>query len=227
MGTELQTAAPTALTATKYKTPCSALQSDPQLARLVDDTHPHTQRVITAAERDRLAALLPFYEATLAPIERGEFDRMMGRLALGYPNAKVSDAEADERLALYAKALGDVPGDILGRAFLAAVQTQKFFPSIAELRAGCGEFALRQWRAARIRHLIAIHDAEPPPDNEPRCTAEDAARIIRDVGLNLDGPVANAMPEWMREALTNGDDAPESHTTRVGDAKRIEDQVPL
>src|SRR5690606_8658002 len=83
MATALQT---TTAEPRSLRTPCSALQSAPKLAALVDDTYVYSQRVPTPAERAQLADLLPAYERALAPASRSEINRMIGRLALGYPN---------------------------------------------------------------------------------------------------------------------------------------------
>lgn len=152
------------------------LRSEPKLAALVDDTYVYSQRLITPSERGALAAMLPAYDAAMIPATESEINRMIGKLALGYPSAKVSDEEADARLELYAAALSDVPADILGRACMAALRTRTFFPSVAEIRQGCGEMVQRQWRASRIRYLIAVHDRdwkEPEPDI-PLTPAEEA-----------------------------------------------------
>lgn len=171
-----------------HKTPCSVLQSEPKLAALVDDTYVYAQRPITPDERAQLAALIPVYESALIPASRSEINRMIGKLSLGYPSAKVSDEEADARLELYADALADIPADILGRACMAAVQTRKFFPSVAELREDCTGLALRQWRLARIKYLIAKHDAEyrEPEAHEPLTPEQQAelAKSLRKLGID-------------------------------------------
>lgn len=156
------------------------LQCDPQLEKLVDDTYAYAQRLITPEERAKLAALVPGYEAATKPAARHEIDREIGTLALGYPAAKVSDAEADARLTLYAQALADVPADVLASACFRAVQEHTFYPSIAEIRAKCGEMNVRLFRLARIKHLIAKHDSEyRAPEPLPELSEADREEMVR------------------------------------------------
>ncbi len=156
----------------------------------MDDTNVYAQRLITPEEKRTLESLLPRYDAAMIPAARADVERMVAKLTLAYPAAKVSDAEAGARLDLYADALADIPADILGNACMAALRTHKFFPSVSEIREGCGELFKRQWRAMRIRHLIAIHDRDwKEPETAPELTDEqrrDIARSMKKLGISMD-----------------------------------------
>lgn len=185
-------------------TPCSLLASREGLAKLVDEVQPGIQqRRPTPAERDDLGKLLPRYEAALVPADRSKIEDAVTMLAMAYPAMRATVNEADARLELYTQGLADVPADILNNACQLAIRELRFFPTIAELRERCHGLAQRQWRTMRIRELIDRYDREKLEDDQaPRCTPEEAASIIADMGLKLDdGPVKRAMPQWMKDAL--------------------------
>lgn len=172
----------TALTTTdpSRKTPWCGLSATPKLEKLVSEA-PGFSHVCTPDERAQLAAALPAYEAALEPASREGCRRAITKLALAYPSAKVSDAEAEARLELFADALSDVPGDVLGNACMAILRESRFFPSPAEIRAKCGGLAKRQWELSKMRALIATHDrlwrSEPAPLSEA-----DRAEVARIAG---------------------------------------------
>ena len=85
----------------------------------------------------------------------------MGKLALAYPAAKLSEGEARARALLYADMLGDIPPAILGAAFRKAAQTCRFFPSIAEIRGTARHaMAMQGYILARMKTLALRHDRE-------------------------------------------------------------------
>jgi hypothetical protein len=107
---------------------------------------------------------------------------MMTKLALGYPNQKLTDVEAEARMELYAEQLADIPYDMLGPAFAAAIRTLKFFPTIAELRdlATAQPAPPRRRRQHRIEMLLAAHGRRPAeaadgPIDEAEMNATNAA----------------------------------------------------
>lgn len=155
------------------------LRSDlPALAKLVDDLNPYVQRLITPAEREQLAALVPSYEAALKPAKPEYIERSIGMLAVAFPGAKVSDSEAKVRLGLYIQGLADVPGDLLANACRETIQTCTFFPTVAELRKRCKDLYSRQFRLARIKHLIAKHDREwREPEPEKPMSPKEQAKV--------------------------------------------------
>jgi hypothetical protein len=162
-----------------------ATRSLPRLSdaaeRLVTDFQPGIgQRLATRPERGEMARQLAAIEEGLIPAQRWQIESAVGTLALGYPAMKVTAEEADARLALYAQELRDLPPDILTAACSKAVRECKFFPSVSEIRERAGDFARRQWRASRLKHLIAKHDREyrEPEPVEP-LSAEDQAELDR------------------------------------------------
>lgn len=105
--------------------------------------------------------------AALAWTPKDEITRMVGRLATIYRDERLSQKEADMRLATYKDLLQDIPPDLLSLAFKRAGQTCRFFPTVAELRDQVrADLALRNWRLGRARYLADLHDrdwCEPAP----------------------------------------------------------------
>lgn len=155
------------------RTPWCGLSATPRLEKLVA-TAETFRDVCSPDEREQLAALIPAYEAALEPASREGCRRAIGKLALAYPVAKVSDAEAEARLELYADALSDLPGDVLAVACAALLRESKFFPTAAEIRAKCAPLARRQWELSKIRALIATHDRNWRPEPAPLTDDERA-----------------------------------------------------
>lgn len=191
MANDLQTTDRTAAT------PCSVLASKSSaLAKLVDDTHPHFQRLITPAERAELAALLPRYEAALVPATPDYIGKSITMLAVAFPGGKASDEEAKTRHRLYRDGLSDIPADVLDDACRDAIRTCQFFPTVSEIRDRCREAVMRRFRLSRIKHLIAKHDAEwRPADAEERCTPEQAREIRERLGMKFPEDYHNSMGE--------------------------------
>lgn len=111
-----------------------------------------------------------------------QINKMMTKLALAYPNAKLSIAEAEARIELYSEMLADIDLDVLGAGFAAAVKSSKFFPSVSELRA----FALAQRAPARmieqhrLRLLLASYRAQGAAVEV--ATPEQVEQVKRELG---------------------------------------------
>lgn len=169
------------------RTPWCGLSGTPKLEKLVSEA-PGFSHVCSPDERAALAAVIPTYEAALVPASREGCRRAIAKLALAYPAAKVSVDEAEARLELYADALSDIPGDVLGDACMALLRTSKFFPSASEIREKCGAFARRQWELSKIRALIATHDRNWRPEPEPLSEADKAevSAILARIGASAE-----------------------------------------
>ena len=99
--------------------------------------------------------------------ERSQVATMIGRLALATAQAKVSEAEAEERMAAYWLALHDIPIDDLRWAYGELVKGATFLPTPAEIRAkALIPSAMRAFRKTRARMLIAKHEREWRPPVE-------------------------------------------------------------
>ena len=86
---------------------------------------------------------------------------MIGRLALATAQAKVSEAEAEERMAAYWLALHDIPLDDLRWAYGELVKTATFLPTPAEIRTkALWPGHMRALRRTRATMLIAKHERE-------------------------------------------------------------------
>lgn len=152
---------------------------------LVSNSLPECVPTISDDEADAIESALAVYEAHPKGSTPRQINKMMTRLALAYPNAKLSVEEAGARLELYEQMLADIDVDLLGAAFAAAVKTLKFFPSVAELR----DLAMSQpatprfQQKYRLRQLLANHRAAPPIALEPPVTPEQRAAIKAELGL--------------------------------------------
>lgn len=176
------------LPSSKPPVPCLRLSNDAALLKLVDGFQPGIdQRLPTPAERERLAALVPDYERVLVPAPREAIEETVAMMSLAYPALRITTDEADARLELYVQELSDLPADILDTACRTALRELTFYPSIAEIRKRAAGLAQRQYRLARIRHLIAKHDAEyrEPEADEPLTAEQEAEKraIMRKLGL--------------------------------------------
>ena len=115
------------------------------------------------------------------PVRRDQVEVMIGKLAMATAQAKVSDAEASERLELYWLALRDLTADDLRAAFVEMVQTSKFLPTPAEVRTAALKVgAARRYAKSRARHLAWKHSIEwrppvaPIPESEIRALTSEA-----------------------------------------------------
>src|SRR3546814_2578563 len=86
---------------------------------------------------------------------------MLGKLASALPKAKIDDAEAEARLAIYWSALRDIPLPDLRQAYDRLLKTSRFFPTIEEIRAAAHpSMAMRSYKRMRMQMLITRHDRE-------------------------------------------------------------------
>lgn len=117
--------------------------------------------------------------------EKSQVTTMIGRLALATAQAKISEAEAEERMAAYWLALHDIPLDDLRWAYGELVKSATFLPTPAEIRAKAQlPGAMRAFRKTRARMLIAKHEREwrePVEYVKP----EELAQITADVAKAL------------------------------------------
>ncbi len=135
----------------------------------------------TAAQ---LRAFLAMPDVHAMP-EREQMDMMIGRLALATAQAKVSEAEANERLEAYWLALHDLPLEDLRWAYAELVKTATFLPTPAEIRAKAQyPGAMRAFRRTRAQMLLTKHEgewSEPVEYVKP----EEIAQIKADVAKAL------------------------------------------
>ena len=111
--------------------------------------------------RQEVATAIGDFEASMGPAEPAEVSRMLGKLALLFPNGKLSQDEARAQNLLYAEMLADIPADLLGEAFRKAAQTCRFYPTVSEIRT-CARhgLAMRSWRLMRLKGIALKHDRE-------------------------------------------------------------------
>jgi hypothetical protein len=103
---------------------------------------------LTSAEAETARHALDVYDQHPKGSTPRQINKMMTKLALAYPNAKLSAGEAEARIELYEQSLADIDIDVLGAGFAAAVKSLKFFPAVAELR----DLALKQPAPTRLLH---------------------------------------------------------------------------
>lgn len=136
--------------------------------------------------------LLPFAQSALVQTERdlspaSETDfrnELTGCLALVAP-AGFTDGARREWLIAARGTLHGIPSDLLAQGCSAARRScdhpAKIIPAILrEIEESWG-----RRKASRSRVLAAIAKMEAPVPNEPRCTAEEAADIIKRAGLKM------------------------------------------
>ena len=128
---------------------------------------------------------LDVYRAAPKTSSARAVDRVMAKLVVAYPAARVSEAEALARLDVYAEQLGDIPADVLMAGAMAAARTIKFFPSIAEIRAAAMSQPApsriqRQWRLSQL--VEASIRSSVAADGGERCRPEEAAEIVASLG---------------------------------------------
>lgn len=178
MATDLQTIDP------NQPTPWSPPVLGSRLASLIGNALPEKLPVITDGEADEARRALAVYRDHPKGTPVRLISRMVTWLANGYPNSKVSDAEAEARLELYCEMLADIDSDLLGQAFREAVKTSKFFPSISEIRDIAAKLPAteRMVHAHRLRVLLDRHAQGEEPAVVP-VTPEEQAAIKAEVGL--------------------------------------------
>lgn len=115
------------------------------------------------------AAALKAYAAEPEPplASEAEVETMIGKLAMATAQPKVSDAEAEERVAMYWIALRDLPVNDLRGAFVDLLRTCTFLPTPAEIRTAALKVgALRRYTKSRARHLAWKHEQEWRPASD-------------------------------------------------------------
>lgn len=116
----------------------------------------------------------------------GQIETMLAKLSLALPKAKVSQAEADERLDIYWQALRHHALPDLQQVFGVLVRTCQFFPTVAEIEAALRPIrAKRRSRLTRAELLIFKHEREWQAKGDP-LTPEEA----RQLGSILANPLA-------------------------------------
>lgn len=116
---------------------------------------------------------------------RDQVEVMIGKLAMATAQAKVSDAEAGERIELYWLALNDIPVCDLRTAFTDLIRNSKFLPTPAEVRAAALiPGARRRYAKSRAKHLAWLHEREwkPPVELLP---ADEAKALIARTNLRV------------------------------------------
>ncbi|WCT73943.1 hypothetical protein PQ455_01540 [Sphingomonas naphthae] len=114
---------------------------------------------------DRAAAVDALAAYDQAPRGTGprKIAALVGAAAVAFPAQRVSDDEAAARIDLYQRQLADIDADILADAFSAAINANRFFPTIAEIREHAAKLPapLRVVRAWRLRQILR---AAPEPE---------------------------------------------------------------
>ncbi len=152
---------------------------------LGSDPLPAQLPVLTDDELADAEQALAVYRAAPRTSSPRAVDRVMAKLVVAYPAAKVSVEEANARLDVYAEQLSDIPADVLMAGAMAAARTMKFFPSISEIRAAAMSQPAppriqRQWRLCQLVETRARRATEVPVAE--RCRPEEAAEIVAGLG---------------------------------------------
>jgi hypothetical protein len=170
----------------------SAPQLSEALSNIVDsDTRVSDLPVVSDWMKSALNAAIVDFEMANTPADPDEITRMIGKIAVLYPNAKLSDAEAKAQNELYVDLLSDIPGDILARAFRKCAQTLKFFPTVAEIRsAAMPEMAMRSWRIMRMKALVKRAEREPLELPKQVASPDERQTIMDEENLS---PAARAL----------------------------------
>lgn len=141
---------------------------------------------ISAEQADEIRAVLPTLAYHPVAAGRAEVERMVGKTSLAYPSVKLNDQEAALRLEVYADALSDLPADVLGHAFKQAIQTIKFFPSVAEIRAIAErEIGRRRYFEWRARDLLERHEKERAASIPNEADRAELARLMSGLAQSL------------------------------------------
>jgi hypothetical protein len=149
------------------------------------DTRVSDLPAIHGSQRSELDQAIANFEAANVPADPAEISRMIGKIAVLFPNAKLSEAEARAQNELYVDLLSDIPGDVLGAAFRKCAQTLKFFPTVAEIRAAAmPEMAMRSWRLMRMKALALKSDREPPQPPKQIVTKAERQAALDEAGVN-------------------------------------------
>ncbi len=193
--------------------------------------------VVDEQQAAAIPALIIHYRAGLAPSTDDDIERMITKIALLYPGAKLSDKEMDARLELYTELLRDIPYDLLTRAFRTVAQNSRFFPTVAEIREAAAD-AIRE-RRSKIHALMMLkmkHEQEwvPPIAEADRVAPGDTARLLAEVSAQFGRPVldptieipkvrSSACPKAARRDPTDADYAALGVTAEMLAASRAAD----
>jgi len=112
------------------------------------------------------AAALRTFAAEPEPpmVTQDEVETMLAKLAMATAQAKLTDAETDERMSLYWLALKDLPVADLRAAFVDLLRTSKFLPTPAEIhKAASAKGSKRRHAKSRARHLVWLHERDWKP----------------------------------------------------------------
>ena len=144
----------------------------------------------------------------MAPAERLDFRReLTACLTLVAPTG-MSEDDRNEWFKVAWGTLQGIPADLLARAASVARKTcdhpAKVVPAI--MREAEAEWMRRRGLRSEVLAALAKMQDAPVPEEE-RCTPEEAAEIIRRVGLKLsdDKPAPRTMPDWMRDNLARAE----------------------
>jgi hypothetical protein len=137
--------------------------------------------VLDDAQAAPIPALIDQLEFGLRGADDEAIELEVGKMALLYPNGKLTPGESDARLELYIELLRDLPFDCLAHGFRQAVKASRFFPTVAEIREHAD--AMLRGRKAKIfglRQLLLKHQREwrAPVAEFDLCSPEDAAAIM-------------------------------------------------
>lgn len=133
-----------------------------------------------------IPALIDIMRGGLQPTAMNEVGRMVGKMAIAYPNAKLSDEETEARLELYIELLKDIPFDVLSNAFKRVTQTLRFFPSVSEIReAAAPELGRRRAQLMHLEMLLEKHRRGTAELIVEYASAEDVARIKAEVAAEF------------------------------------------
>lgn len=109
-----------------------------------------------------------------------QINRMLARLATALPSQRLSDDEAEERMAIYRRALTRHALVDLREAFEAILRTCRFFPTIAEIEEIVAPIrARRMARVNRADMLISKHEREWRPPVESLIDPSEINEIMR------------------------------------------------
>lgn len=146
---------------TDYAIPECAPQWSLRLNALIESPWDRDPPLLSPDMRAEADAALATIAEGKAPCTRSEINRMVGKLALLYPHARMSDVEARGQMQGYADLLDRVPAYALRAGFRHAAQTIRFFPTVAELIAASHyPMSLARWREMRLIAMIRRTDAE-------------------------------------------------------------------
>lgn len=108
--------------------------------------------MLNTEELGECRRLVSQYQAALQPAHPVIVAEKLLEAALIYPDRQTSEKQAEGRSMIYEKHLGDLPADILVKAFDRAFCELKFFPTVAEIRERAEPDMTR--RRARLHRLM-------------------------------------------------------------------------